>query len=103
MASGCLGAFGDVALLGALGRTRVDVYRAPVVAILSSGDELVEPDGPPPARGQVTNSNGIALAAAVRALGAEPRLLPVVRDDADAVRARRCSPPAAPTPSSPSA
>ncbi|MEZ4471854.1 MAG: molybdopterin molybdotransferase MoeA [bacterium] len=78
---------GDVALLGALGRTRVDVYRAPVVAILSSGDELVEPDGPPPARGQVTNSNGIALAAAVRALGAEPRLLPVVRDDADAVRA----------------
>ena len=78
---------GDLALLGALGRTRVAVVRAPTVAILASGDELVEPDGPPPRRGQVVASVGVALAAAVRALGGVPHILPVVPDQAEATLA----------------
>ena len=78
---------GDVALLAALGHPQIEVGRVPTVAILSSGNELVEAGGPPPARGQVVASVGVALAAAVRALGGRPRLLPVVADEPVATRA----------------
>ncbi len=72
---------GDLAALAAQGRSQVAVIRRPVVAITSSGDELIDVDGGEPARGQVVNGNSLALAAAVRALGAEPRILPVIPDD----------------------
>lgn len=78
---------GDVALLGALGRSRVAVVRAPTVAILSSGDELIEVDAGAPHRGQVVASNAVALSAAVAALGAVPRVMPIVPDNAAATRA----------------
>ncbi len=78
---------GDVALLATLGRGWVPVVRRPVVALAASGDELVEPDGGPPRRGQVVNGNLYGLAAAVRALGAVPRLLPIIPDTAEATRA----------------
>lgn len=78
---------GDVALLGSLGRSRVAVVRAPTVAILSSGDELIEVDAGAPCRGQVVASNAVALGAACAALGAIPRVLPIVPDDAAATRA----------------
>lgn len=75
---------GDLAALAAQGRSQVAVVRRPVVAIASSGDELIDVDGGAPARGQIVNGNTLALAAAVRMAGAEPRILPVIRDDAAA-------------------
>ncbi len=70
---------GQMALLAALGRSRVPVVRRPSVAILATGDELV----PPTAElrpGQVHESNSYALAAEVEALGATPRRLGIARD-----------------------
>ena len=51
-----------------------------MVAILPTGNELVEPEQSP-APGQIRNSNGLLLASAVRAGGGAPMLLPIARDD----------------------
>jgi molybdopterin molybdotransferase len=75
---------GDLALAAAQGRLSVAVHRAPRVAIVSSGNELVEIDAGEPGRGQIANTNAWALAAAVRAAGGEPRILPILRDDREA-------------------
>jgi len=72
---------GDLALVAAQGRLSVAVHRAPRVAIISSGNELVEIDAGEPGRGQIANTNAWALAAAVRAAGGEPRVLPILLDD----------------------
>ena len=77
---------GDLALLAGQGRMSVAVHRAPRVAIVSSGNELLELDAGEPGRGQIANTNAWALAAAVRAAGGIPLLLPIVRDDRDATR-----------------
>jgi molybdopterin molybdotransferase len=72
---------GDVGLLATLGRTWLKVTRAPTVAIISTGDELVPVDNPTLARGQIRNSNAYQLAATVKALGCVPRIIPTVPDD----------------------
>jgi len=70
----------EISLLASCGKPLVNVQRRPVVAILSTGDELVEP-GTPPGPAQLINSNSIALAAAVREAGAVPRMLGIARDN----------------------
>lgn len=75
----------EISMLASLGQTVVSVYRRPTVAILSTGDELAEP-GKPLKPGQIVDSNSIALAAAVRELGAEPKLLGIAYDSADSLR-----------------
>ena len=69
----------DVALLAAMGASAVEVARRPVVALMMSGDELRAP-GAPLSPGAIPASNGPALAALLRAEGAETRLLPTARD-----------------------
>jgi molybdopterin molybdotransferase len=69
-----------VPVLATLGCTEVAVFRRPVVAILTSGDELVEP-GEVPGPGRIRDSNRSTLAAQVRSAGGVPRPLPIVRDD----------------------
>lgn len=69
----------DVGMMCALGRARVQVRRAPVVAILSTGDELCEVGGQPQP-GQIMNSNAWMLAALVKQAGAVPRVLATARD-----------------------
>ncbi|MFM7143556.1 MAG: molybdopterin-binding protein, partial [Alphaproteobacteria bacterium] len=71
-------------LLLAAGVHRVAVRRAPVVAILPTGDELVEPGAERPP-GTTIESNSRVLAEMLRARGAEPLRLPRVRDDAEAL------------------
>ncbi len=66
-------------LLASLGRTVVSVVRRPRVAILSSGDELVEPDAPIDG-GRIVSSNSYTLAAMCREVGAEPYYLGIARD-----------------------
>jgi molybdopterin molybdotransferase len=74
-----------ISLLASFGRAMVPVYRKPRVAILSTGDELVEL-GAPPSHGKIVNSNSHSLAAAVVEAGGEPVLLGIARDTRDDLR-----------------
>ena len=76
----------DVGLLASIGRSFVQVHRRPSVAIVSTGDELVEADEEV-TPGRVVNSNAYSLAAAVAEAGAIPVLLPIARDTPDSIRA----------------
>ena len=71
---------GDVALLAAMNIAQVPVARAPVVALISTGDELVMP-GETPGPNQIIASNTFGLAAMLEAIGAHPRILPIARDN----------------------
>jgi putative molybdopterin biosynthesis protein len=77
----------DTGVLAAIGIATVNVWRKPIVAILSTGDEIIAPgDEMQPAK--VYDSNGQVLADAVRELGGEPRRLGITHDDIDALRER---------------
>lgn len=69
----------DVALLASMNIAQIPVTRQPVVAIMSTGDELVMP-GEDPGPDQIIASNSFGLHAMLRDLGASPRLLPIARD-----------------------
>jgi molybdopterin molybdotransferase len=76
----------DIGLLASLGLPAVPVARRPRVAILATGDELVDVGerlGP----GQIVNSNAYTLAAAVEEAGGEPLRLGIVRDQRERLRA----------------
>jgi putative molybdopterin biosynthesis protein len=75
----------ETGVIAAIGRDRVMVVRRPRVAILSTGDEIVQP-GEAMRPGLVYDSNGRILADAVHELGAEPEFLGAFRDDVAAVR-----------------
>jgi molybdopterin molybdotransferase len=81
----------DLGALTGVGVTRVEVFRRPRVAVVPTGDEIVEA-GAEPQPGQVRDINTTALAAAVRDAGAEPCPFGIVRDDPEALRetVRRC-------------
>ncbi len=66
-------------LLASLGRSVISVIRRPRVAILSSGDELVESDGEIEG-GRIVSSNSYTLAAQCREIGADPMYLGIARD-----------------------
>jgi molybdopterin molybdotransferase len=72
----------QLGLAAAVGAGSLPVYRRPRVLVLSTGSELVEP-GKPLLPGQIYESNGIMLAAAVRSLGGVPELLRFVPDDVE--------------------
>ena len=76
----------DLGLAASAGRSLLLVHRRPRVAILSTGDELVEADEPV-RPGQVVNTNAYALAAAVVEAGAIAVPLPIARDTNEAIRA----------------
>jgi molybdopterin molybdotransferase len=71
--------YADIALLASIGRARVKVYRRPVVAIIPTGDEIVEIHEIPE-EFQIRNSNAWSLAAQVARAGGTPQVLPVARD-----------------------
>ncbi len=70
-----------VAIAAAIGRPEVAVYRRPRVAILATGDEVVDVNLLPGAN-EIRNSNSYSLAAQVSAAGGDPMILPIARDDA---------------------
>lgn len=69
----------DIGVLAAIGQARVLVHRRPRVAILATGDELVDLDEPVEP-GKIRNSNGYAQAALVEKYGGEPVMLGIARD-----------------------
>lgn len=70
----------DIAVMTAVGGTSVVVSKMPVVGIISSGDELVEPYEKPGVA-QIRNSNAYQLIAQVRRAGAKAKYLGIARDD----------------------
>ena len=75
----------ELGLAAALGLAEVEVRRRPRVALLSTGDELVEV-GRKPGPGQITDSNRWALLAALREAGVEVRILGIGPDEPQALR-----------------
>ena len=69
----------DITLAAAGGHARLTVRRAPIVAILATGDELVMP-GVEPNADQIVCSNPYGIAAMVTAAGGEPHLLGIAKD-----------------------
>jgi molybdopterin molybdotransferase len=76
----------ELGTLAAARRAQVAVTRRPVVALLSTGDELRDVDQPLDP-GAIADTNSYALAALVREAGGEPRVLPIARDDKPALAA----------------
>jgi len=72
--------YAAIAVAASAGRNRLLVYRKPQVAVLATGDEIVDIDVPP-AASQIRNSNSYSLAAQVQAVGGEPVLLPIAPDE----------------------
>lgn len=75
----------EIGMLSAMGITTLAVYRRARVAILATGDELLEP-GSTPAPGKIINSNSYSLAAQVLDAGGEPVLLGIAPDNPEATR-----------------
>ena len=71
---------GVIGILATVKRAQLQVYRRPRVAILSTGNELEDMDEPVDPN-KIPNSNSYALMAQVQALGIEPALLGIARDD----------------------
>lgn len=71
----------DIALLAAMNVATVTVTRAPTVAFIATGDELVQP-GETPTPDQIIASNALALVPMAQAEGARTRILPIARDTA---------------------
>ena len=74
-----------IAMLAAFGKSTVKVYRRPSVAIVPTGDEIVDVDQTP-AEFQIRNSNAYSLAAQVERAGGAPLLLPIARDTIEHTR-----------------
>lgn len=81
----------EIGLLATIGRTRVAVSRRPRVAVLSTGDELVEPGEASLRPGAIRDSNRYALMAAVLEAGGVPISLGIAHDDEALQRERICA------------
>ncbi len=69
-----------IGVLAALGLTEIPVYKNPKVAILSTGEEIVEP-GKPLSSGKIYDINAHTLSAAVKEIGGEPINLGIIPDN----------------------
>ncbi|MBX2998492.1 MAG: hypothetical protein KF893_08295 [Caldilineaceae bacterium] len=77
----------EIGLLATVGCTAVPVHPRPRVALLSTGDELVDP-GTPLGQGQIRDSNRAMLMAAIRANGGDPLDLGIAADSKGQLRER---------------
>ncbi len=86
LAPGALLGAAELGLLATVGATTVRAHRRAVVGVMSTGDELVEPNQQP-GPGQIRDSNRFSLMAAVREAGAEAEDLGIAPDTYEALRA----------------
>jgi molybdopterin molybdotransferase len=75
----------DIALAASAGKSRLQVYKRPRIAVLTTGDEIVDIDAKPGPT-QIRNSNSYSLAAQIWRAGGEPVLLPVAPDELQGLR-----------------
>jgi molybdopterin molybdotransferase len=87
LSPGCKLGFAEIALLAMVGRECATVYRRPRVAIVPTGDEIVEA-GQQPEPFQIRNSNAWSMAVQVAGAGGDPRILPIARDNYESTRER---------------
>jgi molybdopterin molybdotransferase len=80
----------EIAVMATFGYANIKVYQKPKVAILATGDELVEFDQTP-RPDQIRNSNAYCLTAQLNLLGIEPDYLGIARDDKDDLRKKMLS------------
>lgn len=85
LARGTLLRHAEIGVLASIGRAKVNVVRRPNVAVVSTGDELVDIDEEP-GPGKIRDTNRYSLAAAVRATGCAAFELGIARDSADDLR-----------------
>jgi molybdopterin molybdotransferase len=74
-----------IAAAGSCGRYELHVFRRPRVAVLSTGDELVDVAAEPGPH-QIRNSNSYSLAAQVQQAGGDPIVLPIAPDEPEQLR-----------------
>jgi molybdopterin molybdotransferase len=74
-----------IALAASAGKGRLEVYRRPQIAVLTTGDEIVSIDRIPGPT-QIRNSNSYSLAMQIRNAGGEPVLLPIAPDEPSKLR-----------------
>src|SRR6266700_1959070 len=72
--------YAEIAVAAAVGRPRLLVHSKPRVAVLSTGDEVVDVDVPPEPN-QIRNSKSYSLATQIQAAGGDPVLLPIAPDE----------------------
>jgi molybdopterin molybdotransferase len=70
----------EIGLMASIGYSKAKVIRRPVVAVLSTGNELVEINTPLP-EGKIYDSNAYSIAALVKRYGCVPKILGIARDD----------------------
>lgn len=75
----------SIAVAASVGRTHLLVHRKPQVAVLATGDEVVDADVLP-GPNQIRNSNSYSLAAQIREAGGEAVVLPIARDEPERLR-----------------
>ncbi len=75
----------SIAIAASVGKSRVQVFRKPRVAILSTGDEVVEINSAP-GHAQIRNSNSYSLAAQIKQAGGDPVRLPIAPDESNRLR-----------------
>jgi molybdopterin molybdotransferase len=74
-----------IALAASVGKSRLQVFKRPHIAVLATGDEIVPIDSAPGAT-QIRNSNSYSLAAQIQSAGGEPVVLPIAPDEPKALR-----------------
>lgn len=77
---------GEIGVIASLGHADVRAIRRPVVAIVSTGDELLEP-GARNQPGKIYNSNAFSIAAMVSRYGGVPRIMGIARDTVESLEA----------------
>jgi molybdopterin molybdotransferase len=87
MESGTVLGPAEIGVLASLGKDTARVVRRPLVAILATGDELIEP-GSPPEPGKIFDSNTFGLAAAVSRVGGVPKILGIAGDSLDSMNSK---------------
>jgi len=75
----------DIGALAGIGITSIEVFKKPVVALISTGDEIVS-SGDPVCPGQVRDINSFTLAGLIMAEGGIPHKKGIFRDDYDTIR-----------------
>ena len=76
----------DLGLIAMLGVSKVNIYQRPRIALLSSGDELIDIDAPLE-KGKIRDSNSYTIAALIESTNAEVIRLGVAKDNFDSVQA----------------